>query len=173
MRYRIRRHGQNPAELNITAFMNLMVILVPFLLITAVFSRMTVIQLNLPPGGGDDPAQAGKKLELEVVIRPDRLVVQDRNTGPLKIIPDQAGGHDYLALENFLKRVKAQFPERTEATILSEPDTPYETLVKVMDTVRIARVIQGTSVIRAELFPDIAIGDAAPERPAGAAGTRG
>ncbi|NIO40724.1 MAG: biopolymer transporter ExbD, partial [Burkholderiales bacterium] len=36
------------AELDITAFMNLMVVLVPFLLITAVFSRMTVLDLTLP-----------------------------------------------------------------------------------------------------------------------------
>jgi len=35
-----RRQNDDTAELNITAFMNLMVILVPFLLITAVFSRL-------------------------------------------------------------------------------------------------------------------------------------
>ena len=39
MRNRIRRLSKDPAEINITAFMNLMVILVPFLLITAVFSH--------------------------------------------------------------------------------------------------------------------------------------
>lgn len=43
-----RKRMQETVELNITAFMNLMVILVPFLLITAVFSRMTVLELNLP-----------------------------------------------------------------------------------------------------------------------------
>ena len=36
------------AEIDVTTFMNLMVILVPFLLVTAVFSRMTVLQLQLP-----------------------------------------------------------------------------------------------------------------------------
>jgi biopolymer transport protein ExbD len=43
-----RRHNHDTAELNITAFMNLMVILVPFLLITAVFSRLAILELNLP-----------------------------------------------------------------------------------------------------------------------------
>jgi len=46
-RRRIRRQN-DPVELDITAFMNLMVILVPFLLITAVFSRMAILELNLP-----------------------------------------------------------------------------------------------------------------------------
>ena len=43
-----RRYDGESTELNITAFMNLMVILVPFLLITAVFSRLAVLELNLP-----------------------------------------------------------------------------------------------------------------------------
>jgi biopolymer transport protein ExbD len=56
-----RRHNHDTAELNITAFMNLMVILVPFLLITAVFSRLAILELNLPgrgrgSAGADVPA---------------------------------------------------------------------------------------------------------------------
>ena len=50
-----RRRNQETAELNLTAFMNLMVILVPFLLITAVFSRLAVLELNLP-GSSTEPA---------------------------------------------------------------------------------------------------------------------
>jgi biopolymer transport protein ExbD len=42
------RRSKDPADLDITAFMNLMVVLVPFLLITAVFSRLAVLELNLP-----------------------------------------------------------------------------------------------------------------------------
>ena len=40
-----RERNLEAAELNITAFMNLMVILVPFLLITAVFSRVAIWSL--------------------------------------------------------------------------------------------------------------------------------
>ncbi|PUB80977.1 MAG: biopolymer transporter ExbD, partial [gamma proteobacterium symbiont of Ctena orbiculata] len=47
MRERLRRHRQGE-ELNITAFLNLMVILIPFLLITAAFSRFSIIELYLP-----------------------------------------------------------------------------------------------------------------------------
>ena len=49
------RRNVETAELNITAFMNLKVILVPFLLITAVFSRLEVLELNLP-GTSTEPA---------------------------------------------------------------------------------------------------------------------
>ena len=46
-KWRKRRQAETP-EMDITAFMNLMVVLVPFLLITAVFSRLAIIELNLP-----------------------------------------------------------------------------------------------------------------------------
>jgi hypothetical protein len=42
-------------------------------------------------------------------------------------------------------------------------------LVQVMDAVRVGHVVQGADIVRAELFPDISIGDA-PIRAAGAAG---
>ena len=48
---RTHRRKHPAAELNITAFMNLMVVLVPFLLMTAVFSHITILDLNLPPPG--------------------------------------------------------------------------------------------------------------------------
>ena len=54
-----RHHRNDTAELNITAFMNLMVILVPFLLITAVFSRLAILELNLPGSSSEPVASAG------------------------------------------------------------------------------------------------------------------
>ena len=54
-----RRHSRDPAELDMTTFLNLMVVLVPFLLITAVFSRITIVELSLPSstGGGAQRAE--------------------------------------------------------------------------------------------------------------------
>ena len=61
------------AELNITAFMNLMVILVPFLLITAVFSRLAILELNLP-GSSTEPADPQElTFQLEVTVRETRI----------------------------------------------------------------------------------------------------
>ena len=58
------------------------------------------------------------------------------------------------------EQLKTKFPEKTEATVLSEPNTAYDTLVQVMDAVRAGHVVQGAAVVRAELFPNISIGDA-------------
>ena len=160
LRIRRRHQGDDPTELNITAFLNLMVILVPFLLISAVFSRMTILELNIPPAPPASDNQPKKEFQLVVTIRSHSIEVGDTLGGLIKNIPSNQDGYDYLSLSKLLKTVKARFPEKTTASILSEPDIKYDTLVQVMDKVRVATVVVAGSAVKAELFPDISIGDA-------------
>ncbi|MBN1238700.1 MAG: biopolymer transporter ExbD [Gammaproteobacteria bacterium] len=156
----LRRHETE--ELNITAFMNLMVILVPFLLITAVFSRLAIIELNLPTSAAAADQVEEPRFQLEITIRADAIEVGDRNAGVLKRLAADADGHDLAGLSEYLAEIKRSFPDQLDATLLLEPDISYEVLVAVMDRVRVAeRVDEATKrVVRTELFPDIAIGDA-------------
>jgi len=149
-------------EINITAFMNLMVVLVPFLLMTAVFTHLTILELNLPTANDAKNNKNNKPtFELQVTIHKNALVLADNKGGIIKRIPATARGHNYATLREVLKQVKARFPDKTNATILSEPDTSYDTLVQVMDAVRMYHAFLDGEWIDAELFPDISIGDAA------------
>ena len=159
---RNRRAGRNveTAELNITAFMNLMVILVPFLLITAVFSRLAILELNLP-GSSSEPAEPQElTFQLEVIVRNSSIEVGDRNAGALGVYPNGDSGYDFEAMSDKLAEIKRRYPEKTDASILLEPDIAYDTLVQVMDRVRVEEVVLDDSVDRNDLFPDISIGDA-------------
>ena len=161
---RSRRSGRRnveTAELNITAFMNLMVILVPFLLITAVFSRLAVLELNLPASSSEPVEPQEHAFQLEVIIRAEKIEIGDRNQGLLGVYPNTDDGYDYDALSNKLSELKNRYPSKTDASILLEQDIEYDTLVQVMDRVRIVeRADDDQSVKRFELFPDISIGDA-------------
>jgi len=72
-----RKRWRNPKEtpeMDITTFLNLMVVLVPFLLISAVFSRITILELNLPTAAGS--SQPNKiKLSVEVIVREKGLEI--------------------------------------------------------------------------------------------------
>ncbi|MGI9234407.1 MAG: ExbD/TolR family protein [Woeseiaceae bacterium] len=154
------RHRNDAAELNITAFMNLMVILVPFLLITAVFSRLAILELNLP-GSSSEPVEPQEQVfQLEVIVRKEKIEVGDRNQGLLGVYPNGDEGYDYGALSTKLTELKKRYPKKTDASILLEQDIAYDTLVQVMDTVRVAEKAEEKSVVRSDLFPDISIGDA-------------
>ncbi len=156
-----RRHrGREAPELSITAFMNLMVVLVPFLLITAVFSRMTILELNLPSSSQAVP-ETPQAINLEIVVRKDRIEVADRGSGLLRAFPDRDGARDYEGLTKFLvDDIKPRFPGLTAATILVEGDIPYDTLVQVMDLTRVRTTVEDKRVYQTALFPDISVGDA-------------
>jgi biopolymer transport protein ExbD len=156
-----RRHRRKDAEeLSITAFMNLMVVLVPFLLITAVFSRLTILELNLPSSSRSVP-ETPQAINMEIVVREGRIEVADRGSGLLRAFPDIEGKRNFAGLGRFLAdEIKPRFPELIAATILMEPQIPYDTVVQVMDTVRVRAVIDGGRQLQQELFPDISIGDA-------------
>jgi biopolymer transport protein ExbD len=161
VRSRVRRSHREAPELNITAFMNLMVALVPFLLITAVFSHLTILELNLPPDSNqaENPEQK-RELNFEVIVRKDDITVADTLGGIIKVIAKTNEKYDFAALSDLLARIKAKYPEKQNITILLEPDVPYDTLVQAMDTVRVVSVVESASVVKKELFPLIAIGDA-------------
>lgn len=155
-----RKIRQETAELNITAFLNLMVILVPFLLITAVFSRVTILELNLP--GKDAVTQEDEKIELnlELVLREDGFEVRDENLGRIKSFPKVDGEVNWKTFTKVMVELKQRFPEKDNITLLLAPNVDYKTLIQVMDKVRSAEVVNVTDVEVIELFPNIAIGDA-------------
>jgi biopolymer transport protein ExbD len=148
------------AELNITAFMNLMVILVPFLLITAVFSRLAILELNLPASSTEPADPQELTFQLEVIVRADKIEVGDRNVGALGVYPNTQSGYDYESLSTKLTEIKDRYPEKSDASILLESEIPYDTLVQVMDRVRVAELVEDDGIRRKDLFPDISIGDA-------------
>lgn len=158
---KVRRLRKEAAHLEITAFINLIVVLVPFLLSTAVFTRLSVIDLALPAQTNGQLEQLkAEDLKLEIVVRTDALEVGDRIGGLIQRIPSTATGPDVRALQTLMQQIKTKFPDKADATVLAEPNTPYDTLVRVMDVVRAGHLAQGDKLVKAELFPNISIGDA-------------
>jgi biopolymer transport protein ExbD len=155
------RYHSGRDDLNIVPMIDMMVILVFFLIFTAVFSKTNILQLNLPANASAAPLDLPKGLKLEVIIRPNDLVVNDRNSGPLKVLDNTPTGYDLDGLSEYMRRVKATYPQMTDATVLPGPNVAYDTLVQVMDTVRVYQ-LPVAPFSKAELFPDIAIGDAPP-----------
>ena len=155
-----RRIDKEPPELNITSFLNLMVVLVPFLLITAVFSRITIMELNLPTGSASSTSQA-PQAAIEIIVRAKGLELGNGKS-ILARMPKVDDAYDFSRLTEHLLKLKATFPDKTDATVLMEPDLEYDVLVQVMDLVRSAEIRQegAEEIQKVALFPDISIGDA-------------
>jgi len=162
----MRRHKKirEEAELNVTSFMNLMIVLVPVLLMNMVFSQLAVLDLRLP--SGDEPGAVNPEdVTLEVTIRKTGFTLSrtyQEETVELASIPAQSGELDYEGLSEALQKAKKnpEFAEKRDITLLAEPNTDYQTLVTVMDTVRIYPAVVAASRVDAVLFPDISLGEA-------------
>ncbi len=162
MSIRNRRHKQEVPELDVTAFLNLMVVLIPFLLVSAVFTQITVIELNMPPPSDEAQQEKDKKekLDLEIVIRAATIEIHGGKTGLLKRYKMNEGQFDYAEISTYLQEIKRRYAQETTSMILVEPEINYDTLVQVMDTVRLFEFEEDGGLIQAELFPDMSIGDA-------------
>ena len=159
-RHRKRTRNES-VELDITAFMNLMVVLVPFLLMTAVFTSISVLDLKLPSPDSSNTTNSNKqKLDLNIIIRKDVMILVDQNGQIIKRMPKVASGHNYTLLNQTLRLVKDKFPDKTTITILSEAYTPYNDIIQVMDKTREFQALVDGEVSSFELFPNISIGDA-------------
>ncbi len=185
---RVRRSQKlrQEAELDITAFMNLMIVLVPVLLLGMVFSQITVLDITLPDASSADASDSPEKNKVELLIRQDSMTVNYPQGIALKNIPrifpqataelDAATGqsaetleqprpvHDFKMLALVLQEIKRQLREKNienrSITILSEPATSYQSIVSAMDTVRSYKAVVAATVVNAELFPEVSFGDA-------------
>jgi biopolymer transport protein ExbD len=160
-RHHYRRRASEPVELDMTTFLNLMVVLVPFLLITAVFSRITIVELSLPSAVGG-PAPTDPSFRMEVIVRDRGLELSD-GSSMLATIPKQGDEYDFETLSSMVISLKRDHPHDDDASVLLEPQIEYDHLIQVMDAVRSAelpRVDDEEEVTRVALFTEISIGDA-------------
>ena len=161
MRPRWQRTARRDVHtVDVTAFLSLMVILVPFLLVTAVFSRTAILEIQ-PTIGAGEQMSAPDPLQLQVVVRqavievsylgqPDRMQTTQ--------IDRSAGDQALESLATLAGKLKARHPQSLEATVLLEPQISYDVLVQVLDVLRVKPLQHGDADQSAELFPLIALG---------------
>ena len=154
-----KRHES--AEINLTSMIDMMTILVFFLLVHGGFIRLAMLELNLP-ASQSEPSKEPQTLQLEITVRESEIEVGDRSAGLLSRFEKGVDGYDLAKLTEYLTKLKKEFPERSDATLLLEPSIQYDSLVAVMDRIRVAEQLDAASgrVLRTELFPAISIGDA-------------
>jgi biopolymer transport protein ExbD len=159
-RHHYRRRTSEPAELDMTTFLNLMVVLVPFLLITAVFSRITIVELSLPSAVGG-PVPTDPSFRMEVIVRDQGLELSDGRS-VLATIPKLGDEYDLETLSSMVMSLKRNHPNDDDASVLLEPHIEYDHLIQVMDAVRSAELPKDgdEEAMRVALFTEISIGDA-------------
>jgi len=178
MRSLLMRRERKPAELLLVPMIDIFTVLVTFLLMTAVFSRIAIMQIDLPSSPAAKPTEP--KFRLEIIVRQDGFELSDGKQA-IGTIPKVGGAYDLNALTEHVLDVKREHPTAEDASVLSEPKVPYDELVQVMDAIRSAElptadplvagaVVTGAAAgapgvgqpqtVKVALFTNIALGDA-------------
>jgi biopolymer transport protein ExbD len=159
-RHHYRRRTGNTYDIDVTTFLNLMVVLVPFLLITAVFSRLTIVELNLPSSAGG-ASNSADSFRVEVIVREAGMEISN-GSAIIATIPNKDDDFDLESLSEMMVALKQEYPDHEEASVLMEAMIPYDYLIRVMDVVRSVEVpteIENEPELYA-LFSEISVGDA-------------
>lgn len=150
-----------PALLSVVA---LMLLLMPFLLLTTSVQKLAGIDLLLAGNNSELPPEPPGIVErLTVVVHPDtalEITAQVRRSdvgakigeteARAERIEAGAEGLDLAALQSALRRYKGLDPEREQATLLPADSLSNGQVVNLMDAMR--RDAEG------ELFPKVALG---------------
>lgn len=135
IRRKSRRPDSDPAtesdELNIVPFLDVVVNLIMFLLIsmTAVLT-VAEVHAQLPSYGPGTPGWSAS-----VVITDSGVIVSD-GSRTLETIQLVGGEPDWLALRAVAERLKAEHPDDDDVTISADPMIPLSQLIRAMDAMR-------------------------------------
>lgn len=152
------------AELEITSFMSLMIVLVPVLLLSMTFTQITVLDVKLPELTGGPAVSQTEQSQLEIRITADGFRIFYPENVLVKEIPiedsEEGTSYDYQQLSEVMQEVKRQLPDKRDVLVLSDPNVDYQNLVFTMDAVKSYKTVVAASVVEIELFPEISLGDA-------------
>jgi biopolymer transport protein ExbD len=160
----LKRKRHESEELELTTLLNILVVLVSFLLLSAVFSKITIQELNMPPQASG-PTEASKNalpVVIEVMLRKDGLEIGNGKEVTDRL-PKVGDKYDTAALSQKLKLLKDQNPGKRDAILLVEPDIGYSTMIAVMDALKFVEIRgprEGSQRLRITLFPNVTVGDA-------------
>ena len=172
----MRAHNKvSEIPLDIRPVMNLMVVLIPILLYSAEFVKLSIRELNLPPaagktnGPGEGQKEEEKRFSLTIIVSDDGFYIGNRAgylTGEANIdgqptIPVlEDGSYDYELLRTKLIEIKEKmkgqgFVDAKSVIISAESQTEYKHIIKLIDNVTVYEDDDGN---QQELFPQINIG---------------
>lgn len=161
-------------ETNILPLMNIVMLLIPFLLMSAEFIKLGVINVSAPKMNTGEPQQSEpekdkkKPLNLTISVTSQGFTLITRGSkisqgcdmspqamqDPQKKLPTIRKieeKYDYKQLQECLSKIKKSFPDEQRVIIMSEPKIQYSVVINIMDHSR------EKDVGKNDLFPEVVL----------------
>jgi biopolymer transport protein ExbD len=130
-------------DLDLTPFMNILMVLIPFLAVMAVLTRIAILEFSLPPAqAGGGAASQRKDLDISIVVTEEGYRIVG-TAHKLDLVPKQSGRYQLTQLRGLLDAIHVEYPAQKSLVLVIAPDVLYDDVVQFMDACRESR------------FPDI------------------
>lgn len=131
------RHGnREEPEINLIPFIDILLVVLIFLMLTTTFNQATALQVNLPLAQAEPPPQS--PTEIVVTVGPDgRYAVDNR-------VLDTHG------VEALVAALRASQPSRSDSLLVIQADAAasHQSVIHVMDAARQVGLVQITFATR-------------------------
>ncbi len=168
------------ADVDLTPIMCLFIILVPLLLLSAVFERLAALQVHLPEASTieetEKPADGPTGIvELRLLLKEDGLSLEgtlshDPSGREKEVYEDirydfplQGDRYDLEGLQKALRELKSQYPKHKEIVLLVDDKVSYDAIVQAMDACRQEFIVEDGEKRSRDLFPEVALSEAFSE----------
>ena len=134
-------HGEQDFELNIASIIDCFTVLITYLLVSASFITIGVLDVNVAPSSPSVtlPSEASKApLTIFVNLRATKGIQLrvDGASEPLIAFPPKDGDWDFTSLSDQILGLKQKYPELASATLNAADDIEYREVVKAVETIR-------------------------------------
>jgi len=142
LKAKIKMREAGSRDLQITPIMNVFLILVPFLLLTASFVKLAVLEMTLPSlsqntsGSVTQASEANKPLVLNMLAVRQNGFELKSPTLTFLFIEKKGEQYDFEQLKADLQQIKNKFPDSEDMVIQPEDAIKYDDVIKVMDRCR-------------------------------------
>jgi len=153
--------------LNLIPIMNLFVALIPFLLISAAFFNISVINASIPALQKDrsDVASTEDAVTLMVQILPSgfRITASSETLSKPTLdglrmeIARKGKEPDFDAFTRHLLACKQQYPRSDTVILVADPSILYQEMIQTLDAARHWESVEEGNPVRYELFPNVVV----------------
>lgn len=156
-----RREMEDDCEPNLTPIMNMFLVLIPFLLMSASFYHVKAVNTSVPVlaesverAEENNPISVTvivelKKDSLKVSAMSDKLTGDELNQFKIEYPMDSEGSYPLEKFSVHLQGIKDQYPKSDTLILIPNNNTDYNTIILAMDSARKAGEII--------LFPNVVL----------------
>lgn len=144
-----RAREEEDTELNMVPIMNMFMVLIPFLLMSASFYHIKAVNTSIPIHGNapaEESAAKEEKIKITVVLelKEDQIAISamsDKLDGDAlaaleKNIPRPVGDISVAQVADFLKSIKKRYPASDTLLLIPDGNVSYDEIIQAMDCAR-------------------------------------